>query len=289
MLKSMTGFGRGEGQGWVTEIRTVNHRFGDVAFRMSRSLSSLESRFKEEIKRFVRRGRVEVSCNPENPSKSEAYTISLEEQLSDQVYEILRRLKERYGFQDDVGLADLISFREIFRTQEESPDLDRVWDAILPSLTEALQHLDGMRLAEGGNLHQGLKESLNMMVELQQKIATRAPEVIEFYRERLHKRLKEIMPGDELDQGRLMQEIAIFSERSDITEEITRLSSHVDQFDGAMEGPGPTGRRLEFLLQEMNREVNTIGSKGNDMQISQWVVDCKSELEKMREQIQNVE
>jgi uncharacterized protein (TIGR00255 family) len=289
MIKSMTGFGRGESDGWTTEIRTVNHRFADIAFRFSRELSSLERRFKEEIKKRVKRGRVEVYCSPENPKSSETSTVVLDEGLADQIYQILKGLNERYGFRQELDLGALVSFREIFKTLNASPDFDRIWTTILPSLETALESLDRMRLLEGENLLQGLKDSLHAMEEVHRKITDAAPQVVESYRERLINRMETLVPGDELDRTRLLQEVALFADRSDITEELTRLKSHIDQFYKAIDGQGSVGRRLEFLLQEMNREVNTIGSKGNDLHISQWVVECKSELEKMREQVQNIE
>ena len=289
MIKSMTGFGRGESEGWVTELRSVNHRFGEISYRIPRNLASLDSRFREEIKKRVKRGRLDVSCSPENSRKSEAFTFSLDESLSDQVYHLLNRLKERYGLRQDLDLKDLTAFREIFRSQEETQDLERIWEAIHPSLEAALNSLDQMRLLEGGNLAEGIKESLRVIEGTCRKFIERSPQVVEMYRERLSKRISELLPENPLDQGRLLQEVLLFADRSDIREELTRLMSHIQQFDAAMDGEGPHGRRLEFLLQEMNREVNTIGSKGNDLLISQWVVACKYELEQIREQIQNVE
>jgi len=285
----MTGFGRGESEGWATELRSVNHRFGEVSFRIPRNLASLESRFREEIKKRIKRGRLDLSCSPENPRKSEAFTFSLDEALSDQVYQLLNRLKDRYGLRQDPDLKDLAAFREIFRSQEESQDIEGIWEAVHPSLDAALDSLDRMRLLEGGNLTEGIKESLRVIGGTCRKFMERSPQVVEMYRERLLKRLNEFLPEDTIDQGRLLQEVLVFADRSDIEEELTRLMSHIQQFHAAMDGDGPHGRRLEFLLQEMNREVNTIGSKGNDLMMSQWVVECKCELEQIREQIQNVE
>ncbi len=289
MIKSMTGFGRGDGEGWTVEIRTVNHRYGDIAFRMPHILSSLENRFKEVIRKMIKRGRIEVRCSLESSKKAEASTLTLDDELADQIYSLLNRLNERYGFQEKIGIPHMTAFREIFRTEEESPDMERIWEAIYPALESSLESLDQMRQVEGENLYQGLKASLVPIQEVHQKLTDRAPLVIESYRERLLKRLGSLLPEDEVDQGRFMQEVALFSDRSDITEELDRLLSHIKQFYTIIDGPGPHGKRMDFLLQEMNREINTIGSKGNDLHISQWVVDSKCELEKMREQIQNIE
>lgn len=289
MIKSMTGFGRGESEGWITELRSVNHRFGEISYKIPRNLASLDGRFREKIKKRVKRGRLDISCSPENSRRNEALTFFLDEALADQVYGLLKRLNERYGFRQDPDLKDMTAFREIFRTQEESPDIERIWETVCPSLEAALDSLDQMRVAEGENLVQGIKESLRLIQGFCRKCMERSPQIVEMYRERLLKRFKELLPENGLDQGRLLQEVLLFSDRSDIGEELTRLMSHIHQVHEAIDGEGPHGRRLEFLLQEMNREVNTIGSKGNDLLVSQWVVECKCELEKIREQIQNVE
>ncbi len=289
MIKSMTGFGRGEAGGWCTEIRSVNHRFSDPHFHFSRSLAALEARFREEIKKTIKRGRIDLTCNPTDPARVEACTLAVNEDLSDQVYQAMNRLKERYGLSQEVTLDHLVAYREIFRIVEEGQDLDRIWEELLPSLQEALSSLDVMRQAEGENLKRGIVDSLETLGEMQKRFKEQAPNVVEAYRERLAKRLVSLQPGEEIDETRLLQEVSLFADRCDITEEVDRLLSHIHQFGDMLNASGPHGRRMEFLLQEMNREINTIGSKGNDLQISQWVVTCKSELEKLREQIQNVE
>ena len=285
----MTGFGRGEAESWITEIRTVNHRFGDVLCRLPRNLSPLESRFKEEIKKKINRGRIEVYCSSDDSKSSKTSTLVLDEPMADQLIKLLHHLSERYDINQKVDLSLLASFKEIFKMEEESQDLDQVWESILPSLNGAIESLDQMRQLEGNNLFVGLKDSLQAIEKNKNKIFDQAPQVVISYHERLVKRLDKLLPGDSLDEGRLLQEVALFSDRCDINEEITRLDSHIQQFYSGMDGPGPHGKRLEFLLQEMNREINTIGSKGNEIHISQWVVECKCELEKMREQIQNIE
>lgn len=289
MIKSMTGFGRGETNGWITEARSVNHRFGDIKYHLPRGLIALEGRFKEAIKKRIHRGRLDVSCSPDNSHKKQAVTLALDEEACDQVHALLNRLNERYGFRQEVDLPLLASFRDIFRTEEESPDFDRLWESIRPSLEGALESLEQMRQEEGTNLLEGLMASLQGIEDLHGRFSDRAVQVVETYRQRLLDRLQVLVPGEALDEGRLLQEVALFADRSDITEELERLMSHIKQFRKSMQGPGPHGRRLEFLLQEMNREINTIGSKGNDLLFSGWVVDCKCELEKIREQIQNVE
>ncbi len=289
MIKSMTGFGRGEAGGWCTEIRSVNHRFSDPHFHFSRALSALEPRFREAIKKTAKRGRIDLSCNPTDPARVEACTLAVNEDLSDQVYQAMKHLKERYGLSQEVSLDHLVAYREIFRIVEEGQDMDQIWAELLPSLEEALASLDKMRQTEGNNLKQVIIASLGILEEMQKRFREQAPTVVVAYRERLAKRLASLQPGAEIDETRLLQEVSLFADRCDITEEVDRLLSHIQQFGDMLTAPGPHGRRMEFLLQEMNREINTIGSKGNDLQISQWVVTCKSELEKLREQIQNVE
>jgi len=289
MIKSMTGFGRGEAKGWCTEIRSVNHRFSDLHCHFSRSLAALESRFRERVKGTVSRGRIDLSCNPTDPSRGASFRLAVNEPLADQVFQTMKGLKERYGLSQEVTLDHLAAYREIFHFTEEGQDPDRVWEELLPSLDAALAAHDAMRCAEGRNLQEGLTASLGVLAEMGGRFREQAPAVVAAYRERLAKRLESLQPGEEVDETRLLQEVSLFADRCDITEEVDRLQSHIDQFNKMLNGPGPHGRRMEFLLQEMNREVNTIGSKGNDLQISRWVVACKSELEKLREQIQNVE
>lgn len=289
MIKSMTGFGRGESKGWCTEIRSVNHRFSDPHFHFSRSLAALETRFRETIKKTAKRGRMDLSCNPTDPARVEACKLAVNEDLADQVFQTMKGLKERYGLSQEVSLDHLAAYREIFRIVEEGRDPDRLWDELLPSLQEALAALDVMRQAEGRNLQEGIVSSLGILEGMQERFKEHAPGVVASYRERLAKRLESLQPGEAIDETRLLQELSLFADRCDITEEVDRLQSHIRQFGDMLDAPGPHGRRMEFLLQEMNREINTIGSKGNNLQISQWVVTCKSELEKLREQIQNVE
>jgi len=289
MIKSMTGFGRGEANGWCTEVRTVNHRFGDLHFHFSRSLAALESRFREKVKKTAKRGRMDLSCNPTDPSRVASCRLAVNEELADQIFQTMKGLKERYGLSQDVTLDHLVSYREIFQIVEEGQDLDQLWEELLPSLDEALAALDVMRQAEGRNLKEGIVASLGILEEMRERFREQAPGIVEAYRDRLAKRLESLEPGEKVDETRLLQEVSLFADRCDITEEVDRLQSHIHQFREMLNVPGPHGRRMEFLLQEMNREINTIGSKGNDLQISQWVVACKSELEKLREQIQNVE
>lgn len=289
MIKSMTGFGRGEEAGWVTEIRSVNHRFGDIHLRLPRSLSSLEPRFKQEIKNWVKRGRVDCQCMPDGSRRVNAARLTLDEERADQIHALLSQLTVRFGLDTKIGLDQLVAFPDIFRSAEECPDLEELWDEMKPSLTEALESHDRLRTSEGENLMAGVKESLSEIEGLRRKFEERAPRVVEVYRERLAKRIQTLLPGEAFDEGRLIQEVALFADRSDVTEEVARLASHLEQFRGMLAKPGPHGRQMEFLLQEMNREINTIGSKGNDTEMSQWVVLCKSEVEKIREQILNLE
>ena len=289
MIRSMTGFGRGEGNGWVTEIRSVNHRFGEIHFRAPRNLAPLESRVKQRVRARVRRGRVEIWCTPQGLEAASGTTWLVDESAAAQVVEALRGLKERLGLAGEVGVSELAWFREIFRSVEPPLDLDETWDKILPSLDQALAGLEAMREAEGQNLMLQMSNSLEYIERLRKKIADKSEGVVEEYRDRLARRMEELLGENVPDPARLLQEAALLAERSDISEELTRLASHVEQFRAGLEGPGPHGKRLDFLVQEMHREVNTIGSKTGDMEISGWVVEAKCEVEKIREQTANVE
>ncbi len=285
----MTGYGRGESEGWIFEIRSVNHRFCDIHFRLPRRLASLEVLFTKEIKKWIKRGRLEVTCLSDHPARMEGGTLALDEDLLDQVYRQFVNLKRRYGIHQEINLDHLSSFHELFRITEEATDGEHIREEVLPALKAALAAIDRMRVLEGENLKRGLASSLEKISEIRRKLIKRSPEVVEYYKEKLRDRMGSLLPGEGLDEGRLMQEAALFADRSDITEELDRLGSHLQQFRAMLEEAGPHGRRMDFLLQEMNREINTIGAKGNDLMISQWVVTCKSELEKLREQVQNIE
>lgn len=292
MLKSMTAFGRATGKfltGSVAiEIRSVNHRYLDTNIKLYKRLSSLEELIKKRIASSFSRGRIELSARVDD-SDSTARSLTLDVGLAKTYYELFNTLKRELGISGEVDLAMLSSFSDLIRPKEEEANLEEDWRAIEPILAEAISAGEKMRTEEGRALRLDLIKRLDLLCSFVNDIEAKVPGVIKEHSIRLKQRIVNLLEEAEVDPMRFNQEVAIIAERSDITEEVVRLKSHVDQFRNLMEAEGPVGRRLDFLIQEMHREANTMGSKAIDASISHTAVDIKSELEKMREQVQNVE
>ncbi|MCI7145617.1 MAG: YicC family protein [Clostridiales bacterium] len=294
MIKSMTGFGRGEytggGRRITAEIKTVNHRYADISVKMPRRYSFAEERIKSIVKDTVRRGKAEVSIMVENLTESDV-CVSLNMPLAEQYVSNLRKLKETCGLEGDVDVALVSSMPDVLRTVPATGDEEAVTGAICEAVGAAVQHLDEMRAVEGEKLAEDLRMRGHVIRELVKVIDERAPLVAEEYRKKLDDRINEILEGNvELPEERILTEVAIFADKSNITEELVRLDSHMKQLDSILAGEsGPIGKKLDFLVQEMNREANTIGSKANDLEITGYMLDAKSEIEKIREQVQNIE
>ncbi len=292
MIKSMTGYGRGEsqenGQRVEVEVKAFNHRYCDVVPHLPRSLAVLETKVRNLIRERFSRGRIEVFVQFEE-SAAAGPKLELDLALAREYHEALKTLQESLGIPGEVRLDTLTAFREIFARKEVERDIEKEWALLLPALEAALNGLEEARRQEGGNLEKDFSQRLAAVEKMLADIERRSPAVLAGYRDRLAQRVQELAGGVEIDAARLAQEVAFLAERSDITEELVRARSHLGRFRAFLKQPEPAGRKLEFLLQEMNREVNTIGSKANDADIAQLVVAIKSELEKMREQVQNIE
>lgn len=293
MIKSMTGFGRGEGRDqerqFVVEIKSVNHRYNDMIVRMPKRLNYLEEKIRSLIKQGIQRGRVEVYITLESIGESDTQ-ISLNLSLAQQYMESLEKMKEHFHIKDDVSLFLLSKFPDIFKIEEKEEDEDQIWHCLKEAVQRALDMLIKMRIIEGEKLAEDIKNKCQYIAEIVGDIEQRAPEVVLEYKEKLRNRIHELLDDTiKIDEDRLAMEVAIFADKSSIDEEIVRLKSHIEQLREALEEKDPTGRKLDFLIQEMNREINTIGSKANDLEITKKVVDIKGELEKIREQVQNIE
>ena len=289
----MTGFGRGESTNEVhhfnVEIKTVNHRYNDIIVKMPKHINYLEEKIKKTIKDKINRGRVEVYINLEYIDES-AVDVKVDLSLANAYKEALNILVEQLDIKDDVDLSHILSFSEIIKTERRELDEEQIWDCLEIALVEALDSVMDMRVKEGLALKSDLEIQLMSMDEIIDKIEERSPLVVIEYREKLESRIKEILNIDcNIDEERLAYEVAFFADKSDINEEIIRFKSHIKQFLKSFEENEPVGRKLDFLIQEMNREINTIGSKASDLVISNNVVNIKSQLEKMREQVQNIE
>jgi uncharacterized protein (TIGR00255 family) len=271
----------------VAEIRSVNHRFSEVMVRLPSGWMALEEPVKKEVRSVVKRGRADVFVTVE--ARLSAKEIKVNEQVAEKLVHAAKKLKEVLGLEGTLTLAEIMQLPDVLQVKEEGFHPESYEQQVLQAVKSACASLKAMRIREGEALAKDLITRVEILKDYVKEIGQRAPQVVEDYRKRLHQRLQDFLSEGVLNADRIAAEAAIFAERSDIQEELTRLNSHLDQFLHTLSQPEPVGRRLDFLLQEMNREVNTIGSKANDQRIGSRVVDCKSELEKMREQVQNIE
>ncbi len=292
MIKSMTGYGRVEaifdGRNIVVEAKSVNHRFLEISLRTPAALYPLEMEYKKKIGERFKRGRIDVSIRLEGDG-TETSKVNLNMEVARDYFDVLTRLKNEFNMTEPVSLRNLIGFRDIFTPPAETKLEDDFLNQVEKTLQEALSMLVNMRQDEGIALFSDMQMRLDAIGETMDTIQSRAPQIVLEYQKRLSDRIKELTTGFELDPARLAQEVAIMADRCDITEEIVRMQSHISQFETLLQSDEAEGRKIDFLLQEMNREINTIGSKGNDVDIARQVIEAKSELGKLREQAQNIE
>ncbi len=292
MLKSMTGYGRGEaeqdGLQATVEIRSVNHRFLEAVVRIARPFIVLEERIKEQVQSQVSRGHLDIFVTFTNNNEKKR-NIKLDKELVVAYHKCLRELAEMMQIDFQPNVLSVAQYSGVIVEEEAGDDLDRVWLVAYRALTEALQQLCGMRFHEGERLARDFDLRRERIASIVDEIQERSPQLEEDLRSRLRKRLQAMPVDCEIDELRLTTEVVLFAERSSITEELVRLHSHLEQLAEMLNSTDPVGRKIDFLIQEMNREINTIGSKAADLTISPLVIEVKSELEKMREQVQNVE
>ncbi|PON18754.1 YicC family protein [Candidatus Entotheonella serta] len=291
-MQSMTGYGRSEVRDeqlhFTIEMRSVNHRYLDISLRYPRVYAPLETRMKQLMGDYFTRGRIEVTVAQQALGASDR-AVTLDHALAQQYHRALNQLQEGLRLPGTVDLNMLLTLREILKIEEVETDVEDVWKLMQIGFEQASEALQHMRLQEGAFLVEDLRSRLELIGRHIASIRQRVPLVITTYRERLEERIAELFQVHDLDPDRLHQEVILLAERTDVAEELTRLEAHLQAMTGLLEAEGAIGRKVEFLLQEVNREVNTIASKSNDAEISQVVVEIKSELERMREQIQNVE
>lgn len=288
----MTGFGRGEahssGRKFTVELKAVNHRYSEIVIRLPRYLVALEDRMRRRVQSFVSRGRVDVFVTIEEGEDCPR-AVKVDKALALAYYGAINEIKQDLALSGPISVDQIINQPHVFRPEESQDDPDDWWAAIDTALRAACRALVEMRVAEGRRLGADLAQRLDYLERAADGIRKRAPEVVQAYQARLTQRIGELIGDLDVDQTRLAQEVAHFAERSDISEELVRLDSHLAQMRTLLGAETAVGRRLDFLAQEMFREINTIGSKAQDEQITARVVDFKSELEKTREQIQNIE
>ena len=292
MIKSMTGYGRVEtlldGRNIVVEAKSVNHRFLEIAMRTPSALFPLEMEYKKKIGERFKRGRIDVSIRLEGAG-ADTSKVNLNLDIARTYFDVLNRLIAEFHLQEQVTLKSLTVFRDIFTPPSETGLSPEFLDEVEKTLQEALLMLGNMRQDEGIALYSDMNMRLQEIAAIMETIRQRAPEVVLDYQKRLVERIKELTAGYALDDARLAQEVAIMADRCDITEEIVRMQSHISQFEALLQSEDAEGRKIDFLLQEMNREINTIGSKSNNSEIARFVIEAKSELGKLREQAQNIE
>jgi len=289
-LSSMTGFGKGQASGENIsvgiEIKSVNHRFCDINVKGPRSVLPLEGTIKKTVTEALARGKVDIFINLEIIGE-QAYEAKINRPLADALVSALGSLKQAYSLDDEVTLEMLIAQKDVLQFSE-SISLEELRPCVEQALAEALEQMQQMRRSEGDALQTDFEQRLERLDILIAKVAERAPQVPAEWQEKLRQRLERHAGEVEVDPQRIAQELAVFADRCDISEELTRFASHLVQFRGLFSATEPVGRKMDFLVQEINRESNTIGSKANDAEMGSLVVDIKAELEKIREQVQNV-
>jgi uncharacterized protein (TIGR00255 family) len=294
MIRSMTGYGRAEsvlmGRKFVIEMKSVNHRYLEISVRLPGMLLALEGEIKKQIGEQFSRGRIEATFRIDVDGSAETSSrFALNIPLVRNYYALLCQLKDELHLGDEVTLGMVAGFRDIFVPTETIQDPALLWEGLSATLDETVRTLTEMRQREGESLQRDLVARLSLIGGLLEGISGRSPQVVLDYQKRLADRIRELSGGVVVDESRLLQEVAIMAEKSDITEEIVRFRSHIDQFTDLLTVGDGAGRKIDFLIQEMGREVNTIGSKSGDAEISRNVIEIKSELAKLREQVQNIE
>ncbi|OAT83404.1 YicC family protein [Bacillus sp. MKU004] len=291
MVVSMTGFGRSNlnsGRHTVTvEMKSVNHRFHECTIRLPRQLMKLEEKIKKQISGFIKRGKVDIFITISGEGLVHR-NLRIDWKLIQDYYQLVHEVKDRFSLKGEVELDQILSREEFITIEEMEEENEELEQMVLNAVQLAAKELREMRLKEGEALEVDFHLHLNQFEQKVSELSIISPRVITEYRDRLEKKMMEYSEGA-IDESRLMNEVAIMADKSDITEELTRLKSHILYFRSTMGLNEPIGRKLDFLIQEMNREVNTIGSKSNDSSITALVVELKSTLEKLREQVQNVE
>jgi len=288
----MTGYGRSEQetglQKVLIEMKAVNHRYCDIVLKIPKKMAMFEDRIKKLVKSHVNRGRVEIYMSFDE-EKGEDFTVTPNYAVLDQYKAALDEMKDRYGISRDFDLNLLTRFQDVFSVEYKEIDEEAIWSLIEKAVTEALNSLIQMRKVEGQKLLDDIQGRIKTIKGIIVELEKRAPEIVVIHKEKMRERIGELLGEIELDEAKLAQEVAYFSDKTNITEELVRLDSHLDQLATIFDEDQSIGRKLDFLLQEINREINTIGSKSPDIDISNHVIELKSEFEKIREQIQNIE
>lgn len=291
MIKSMTGYGRAklskDDREYQIEIKSVNHRYLDISVRIPKQLSYLEEIIKKEIAKKVKRGKIDVFVTFENNSL-EGKEIKINTELAKAYINELKKLAEKENILSDIQVTEISKYPDVLNIQSSQDD-EKITEEVLETITIATDNLVQMRETEGNKISEDLLKRLNIINKKVEEIAKLSTGLIEEYVVKLEERIKEILKNQEIDKTRLAQEVVIYADKCSIEEEVTRLNSHISQFKNLLNSNEAIGKKLDFIIQEMNRETNTIGSKANNLEITNGVIDIKTEIENIREQVQNIE
>lgn len=292
MIKSMTGYGSASGKSGnlniTVELRSVNNRYLDCNIRIPRIYTAVEDALRGCVQKHVSRGKVDVYVTIDSSEADDA-VITVNKNVAGLYVQALDELSRLYGVKNDLSAIALAKFPDVLTVKKEETDTDELAGDLCAIMEEALAGYDNMRMAEGEKLKEDILGRLQLISELTSRVEERSPKTVAAYRERLVDKMAEILNGKEIDEGRILLEAAIFADKVAVDEETVRLRSHLSQLEKMLDADKPVGRKIDFLIQELNREANTIGSKCNDTEMAQTVVDIKAEIEKIREQVQNIE
>ena len=292
MVRSMTGFGRAKAQidslDITVEIKSVNHRYFEFSARLPRSYNFLEEKLKSFLAQNISRGKVEISVMVEDNSEN-ATVVEINREYANAYISALKQLSKEYKIKNDIKVSSFVGNNDLFKVRRQVAEDEVILNAVLTVAKDALNNFIEMRTTEGERLLSDVKSRLSFILEKVEFIEKRSPETVNVYKNRIEQKVKELLEDTTIDEQRILTEVAIFADKVAVAEETVRLRSHMKQFESLLEDEQPVGRKLDFIVQEMNREANTIGSKAQDIEIAHTVVDIKSEIEKIREQIQNME
>lgn len=292
MIKSMTGFGRGENTTesckFTVEMKSVNHRYLDINMKMPKKLGFFEAGIRNELKQYISRGKLDIFITYEDYTEGKT-SVRYNRELAEEYLRYLRQMASELGLEDDIRVSTLSRYPEVFTMEEQGVDEDALWQGLRTTLRIAAENFVAARIQEGESLLKDMEEKLTYLLQLVSHVEERSPEILEEYRDRLRSKVEELLADSQIEESRILTETAIFADKICVDEETVRLRSHIENTRATLQSGGSIGRKLDFIAQEMNREANTILSKANDLELSGYAIEMKTEIEKLREQIQNIE
>lgn len=292
MIKSMTGFGRAEvsenNRKFTVEMKSVNHRYLDVNIKMPKKLNFFESSIRALLKDYIQRGKVDIFITYEDMTENNV-NIRYNKEIAAEYLQYLREMAADFSLDDDIRVSTLSRYPEVLTMEEQTIDEERIWKTLEKAIREAAEGFVATRITEGENLREDLISKLDGMLKHVEFIQERSPQIVAEYKQKLEDKVKELLEDVKIEESRLLMEVTIFADKVCVDEEIVRLKSHIETTKATLQAGGSMGRKLDFIAQEMNREANTILSKANDLEISNRAIELKTEIEKVREQIQNIE